>query len=226
MSDVPEPIITETLLNDVPFIGNTSDNLHCLPASYGMVRQYFEPEWQIDWEEWSPLVGFIPGKGAWSMAGLLWFRDNGYDVVHVTSFDYGRFADEGADYLHESLGRKTAEWEVTFTDMHLEQARARTFVQSGIWQYRRPDIADIKLYLERGYLVKCTVNLNHLNGLPGFLGHALLVVGYNKDTLILHDPGLPARAYRSVTYDEFQAAWADPNARMEKLDALKLLTEV
>jgi hypothetical protein len=217
------PFIDHTLLNDVPFIGNTPDNLHCLQASYGMIRQFYEPEWHIDWKQWSEDTGFVPDKGSWSLAGLLWFKTHGYNVQHITSFDYGRFADEGAAYLHESLGHAVAEWEMTYSDLPLEQARSRQFITSGMWQHRRPDIADIKLYLERGYLVKCIVNLNELNGLSGFLGHALLVIGYTEDTLILHDPGLPPQPYRSVSHHQFLRAWADPNAKMEKLDAIKKL---
>jgi hypothetical protein len=220
------PIIDHAALRNVPFLSNLPDDLHCLQAAYGMIRSFYEPGWQIDWEAWSRATGFVAGKGSWSFAGLQWFHDNGYDVQHLTSFDYHRFANEGASYLYESMGEQAGAWEVEFTDIPLEQARCRTFLQSGMWQHRQPTLADIKLFLDRGYLVKCIVNLKHLNDQPGFLGHAVIIIGYSETDLVIHDPGLPARPYRPVSYEKFIQAWADPNAKMEKLDAILLKPSV
>ncbi len=211
-------------VHDVPFLSNRDDDKHCLQAAYGMIRQFFEPDWQIDWRDWSATTGFEEGRGSWSLEGMLWFHANNYDVQHVTAFDYQRFADEGIDYIYESLGKEVGDWEAHFFDIPKEQSRAKAFLATTMWQHRRPDFEDIKLYIERGYLVKCIVNLNHLNDLPGFVGHAVLAVGYTGEHIVIHDPGLPAVAYRSVPYEKFLRAWTDPNANMEKLDAIKLVS--
>ncbi|MBL8158834.1 peptidase C39 family protein [Candidatus Saccharibacteria bacterium] len=208
----------------MPFISNAPDDLHCLQAAYGMIRQFFEPEWQFDLEEWSQLTGFEPGHGSCSSVGLLWFHNNGYDVQHITKYDYRRFVAEGNDYQYEAIGREAADWEAEHFNMDLERERAARMVATGMWQHRAPGFEDIKLYLERGYIMKCLVNLNELNDKPGYLGHAVVVIGYSEDTLIIHDPGLPPRPSRMVSFDKFLAAWADPNANMEKLDAIKLKT--
>lgn len=209
-------------LRNVPFIGNTDDNLHCLQASYGMIRHFFEPGWHIDWSEWARTTGYVEGKGSWSFAGLMWFTQNGYDVVHITAFDYHRFVNEGETYLREALGDEAGSWEAAFTDMPLEQARCREFIQTGIWQHRKPSLADLQLYLDRGYLLKCLINLNFLNDIPGFLGHAVVVLGYTESEIIIHDPGLPPLPNRHVNINKFMAAWTNPNSNMEKMDAIKL----
>ncbi|HSH55289.1 MAG TPA: C39 family peptidase [Candidatus Limnocylindrales bacterium] len=207
----------------VPFISNTPDDKHCLQAAYAMVRQFFEPELELDWDDWSEITGYLPGKGTWSMAGLMWFKDHGYDVVHIGTFDYEAFAERGDQYLLEALGEEVGKWKLQYMDLKLEQARAVRFLQSKIWINREATIDDIKNYLQEGYLVKCLVNLNALNNKPGYLGHAVIVKGYTDTDIILHDPGLPAFPDRHVDMEHFVRAWIDPEAKSEKMDAIRKL---
>lgn len=206
---------------DVPFIGNTPDDKQCLQAAYAMIRQYYEPNLIIDWEEWGELTGYLPGKGTWSMAGLMWFQENGYEVVHVGTFDYSDFALRGAEYLVEALGEDVANWKLKYMDLEKEQARALRFTGTGIWIQREASVQDIHEYLGNGYLIKCLINLNALNGKPGFLGHAVIVKGYTDTQLILHDPGLPAYPDRYVDINLFVKSWIDPTSKSEKLDAIR-----
>jgi hypothetical protein len=207
---------------DVPFISNTPDDKHCLPASYAMIRRYFDPDLEIDWDVWSETVGFVPDKGSWSMAGLMWFKDNGYDVVHFAAFDYGDFALRGPEYLLEALDEELAKWDIEFTDFEIEQARAVRFLRSRVWKKQVPIIDDIRSYLKDGYLVKCSVNLNALNGKPGYLSHAVVVKGITETDVILHDPGLPARPNRHVLVADFVAAWGHPyTTGTESMDAIR-----
>ncbi len=208
--------------NNVHFISNTPEDKQCLQASYAMIRHFYEPGLQIDWDEWADLTGYLPGKGTWSMAGLMWFKEHGYEVIHIATFDYREFAERGAEYLVESLGEEVANWELKFMDLLLEQDRAVKFLDSGIWLKREVTIEDIYTFLNQGYLIKCLMNLNALNGKPGYLGHAVVVKGYDENGLILHDPGLPARPNRHVTVEAFKAAWGDPNsAHSEKMDVIR-----
>lgn len=211
----------KTVQNDIPFISNTPDDLHCLQAAYGMIRQYFEPDWRID-EEWSELTGFRPGKGSWGTSGLLWFHEHGYDVKHITSFDYPVFAEIGGPYLLESLGPEAGAFEVKFTDVDFELDKIRAMLQAGFWDDRTPTLQDIIDYLDRGYLLRCLINLNLLNSKSGYVGHAVVVSGYTEHGLIVQDPGLPARPDRTVPFEDFISAWANPTTNAEKLDAIKL----
>lgn len=229
----------------VPFMGNTSDDMHCLQASYAMIRQYFDPDLEINWAEWCTLTGYVVntrkwtseetawfveygynpekvGTGTWSNAGLMWFHQNGYDVAHIGLFDYAEFARSGAKYILQVLGDTVGRWDAAFIpDMEAEKDRTRRFCELGIWQKRTPTIDDIYTYLSAGYLIKCVVNLNALNGKPGYLGHAVVVKGYTDTELILHDPGLPAQADRHVKIMDFQHAWGSASPYSLKLDAIK-----
>jgi hypothetical protein len=210
--------------NDVPFIANTPDDTHCLPASFAMIRGFFEPDLTIGWDEWSETVGYVPGKGSWSMAGLMWFKDHGYEVVHIAAFDYKEFAARGPEYLLEALDEETAMWDIKFTDFDIEQARAARFMRSGIWLQRQPTVDDIRNYLTNGYLIKCSVNLHALNGRTGYLSHAVVLKGMTEHEVIMHDPGLPARPSRHVPIEDFLLAWDEPNRPgSAKMDAVRKL---
>lgn len=212
---------------DVPFIGNTPDDRHCLQASYAMIREYFEPSLAIDWDEWSELTGFIPGKGTWSMAGLMWFQENGYEVVHISTFDYREFSRRGSEYLLEALGEHIGRWESDFIiDLPLEQARAMRFAASGVWIQREPTLEDIYSYLDKGFLVKCLVNMRALNNEYGYLGHAVVVKGYTESGLILHDPGLPPQPNRYVSTEQFLKSWTNAITNSEKLEAIRKVSPV
>ena len=78
----------------VPFIENTKDDTHCLQAAYLMIAKFFDKNFDIDWEKWSELTGYEENKGTWAIAGLLWFNENGYDVLHISLFDYQNFMEK------------------------------------------------------------------------------------------------------------------------------------
>lgn len=207
--------------HDVPFISNTPEDKQCLQAAYGMIRQYFEPNLDITWDDWAEITGYLPGKGTWSMAGLMWFKDNGYEVIHIAGFDYGRMAEEGATYLVEAYGDEIAAWKLKYMDLKVEQARALRFKETGIWIKREATLADIHAFLHDGYLIKCLVNLNVLNDKPGYVGHAVVVKGYTDKEIIIHDPGLPAVPNRHVPIEKFLRAWETEGPNSEKLDAIR-----
>jgi hypothetical protein len=215
------PKIKKSVNFKVPFIGNTSGDKQCLQACYAMVREFFEPDLSIPWDEWGEITGYLPGKGTWSMAGLMWFKEHGYEVVHMARFDYGAFAARGSEYLVEALGEEVAQWELENSDLELERRRALQFLSAQAWLQRAPALEDIKRFLSRGYLVKCLVNMKALNGASGYLGHAVIVKGYDDDHLILHDPGLPPRPERRVAVTDFERAWVDPATQAQKLDAIR-----
>ena len=210
----------------VPFIGNTPDNLHCLQAAYGMIRKYFETDWQLDWDEWSQTTGYKEGLGTWSTTGLIWFKEHGYDVKHFRSFDYREFIRDAPAYLLENLGPEIGEWEIRFSDLPYEQRKAAQMLALNIWEQRTPTLQDIYNLLDEGYLLKAVVNLRALNDEPDFLGHAVVIKGYTSDKteLILHDPGLPHHADRTVPITRFAHAWSDFSEDTERLDAIKKIT--
>jgi hypothetical protein len=207
---------------NVPFISNTEDDLHCLQAAFMIILKKFSPDLDMDWDEWSEITGFEEGKGTWPIAGLLWFIENGFNVKQVELFDYVAFIRDGAQYLLKHYGEEVGQWAIEHSNVPLEQKRAKLIIEKNAYENRQPTLDDIKEFIDQGYLIRAHVNAKKLNGKKGYFGHAVVVFDYDDEGFILHDPGLPPMPNRLVSFKDFEAAWADPDASAAELSAIKL----
>lgn len=209
---------------NVPFYSNTPDDTHCAQATLRSALGYFEPHKEFTWKELDHVTSKLPGKGTWRMAGLLWLRENGYEVHDIGVVDYATFAERGLDYWTELHSPEAAAWEAKNFDIPAEQIRAQEFVKVADIERRVPTQKDITHYLDLGFLVQITVNILQLNNTPGqYRGHAILVIGYTDTAFIIHDPGLPPRPNRIIPYDLLEAAWANPGPQSKVITALRLI---
>lgn len=206
---------------DVPFYGNTPDDTHCFQAALKMILKYFQADKDYSWEELEKISAKVEGLWTWPYAGMLWLHDNGFEVKSISAMDSERFANEGYDYLVEFFGEERAEANRKHSDLEQERRLARLFVEKDIKDARIPDANDIKRYLEEGYLVKCTVNSRVFRDKEGYVGHAIIVKGYDDEGFIIHDPGLPPIENRKISYDLFEKAWAYPTERSRNLTAVR-----
>lgn len=208
-------------LRQVPFVSNTSDDLHCLQAAYMSIAKYFDPNFNLPMDEWSRITGYEEGKGTWGNAGLVWFKNQGYDVKHISLFDYEEFVKRPKEYLYEVNGEEAGKWAYEHSNIPAEIPRVEELLKTGIIERREPMMADIKRLLDEGYLVRISLNCEKLDGREGYVGHAVTVTSYNEKFLTFHDPGLSPIPNRQATFEEFEAAWADPNAEVKELDAIR-----
>ncbi len=178
----------------------------------------------MNWEEFSRATGFEEGKGTWATASLLWLKSNKFKVIQFDIFDYQDFGNSGGDYLMRKSGKKVGEWQIAHSNIPVEQQRAKELIKSGIWEKCVPTVEDIKNYLNDGYLITCLVNAAKLNGGQGYVGHAVVVKGFDDMNLFLHDPGLPPMPDRKVSYEDFEKAWADPYPDSKEMNIMKLNT--
>ncbi len=207
----------------VPFISNTPDNIHCLPVSFMMIIRAFDPSFATPLSEWAGIVGFEEGKGTWANASLVWLKEHGYDVKHITRFDYHAFSLNPEEYLLHAAGEEVGRWQIKHTNIPAEVERVKKLLEAEtIIQKRIPDQGDIRRYLDEGYLLRACVNLSRLNGKDGYIGHAVVITNYSEDGVYIHDPGLPPVENRFVSWDDFEAVWADPNDDAKELDAVRL----
>lgn len=207
--------------NDVPFISNTPDDLHCLNVSYMIIARYFDPTFNVEMDEWAQITGFEENKGTWANAGLVWFKKNGYNVKHVTLFDYNAFIKQPETYLIKLDGQEVGQWSIDHSNIPAEVERVKQLLNASVIERREPTMSDIKRYLDNGYLIRIGINTNRLDGRKGFVGHAIVITGYDDTSFTFHDPGLPPIMNRKATYAELEAAWSDPNVESKELDAIK-----
>ncbi|MFZ2126206.1 MAG: hypothetical protein WAV04_01725 [Candidatus Microsaccharimonas sp.] len=206
-------------LRNVPFVSNTPDDTHCLQAAYMSIAMYFDPNFSINMEEWSRLTGYEEGKGTWANAGLVWFRENGYDVKHYELFDFNEFMKHPKEYMIELSGEEAGTWGYEHTNVPAEIERMKKLLEANIVEQREPSLTDVKRFLDEGYLVRVTVNCERLDGREGYVGHAIVITSCTDSYVTFHDPGLPPIPNRQVSIDEFELAWSD---QAKELDAIRL----
>jgi hypothetical protein len=210
---------------DVPFYSNTPDGTHCVQASLRMVLKYFEPEKEFSWRELEQITAKVEGLSTWKSAMWIWLAEHNYDLHIIEFFNARRFIVEGGDYLKDEFGDEAAGWQIKMSNISQEQRLYKTLLENVPIENREPHIDDIETYLDRGYLVCAAVNSKMLARQPGYVGHSIVITGYDKDIIIINNPGLPARENQVVSRDDFELAWASPNVMAKEMFAVKFKTQ-
>lgn len=201
----------------VPFFANTTDDTHCFQAGIRMILKYFLPERDFSWEELDQMTAKEPGMWTWANAGIIALSKMGFDLKVIEDFDSARFGKEGVDYLKEIYGEEVTKEQEKHSNIPREQELMGDFLKLGINEVRIPTIEDIKLLIDRGYLVACNVNSQKLNDKEGYVGHFIVIYDYDDTGFTFHDPGLPPQEARQVDYNKFESAWAFPNDKAKNV---------
>lgn len=187
-----------------------------------MVQEHFLPERKFSFEEWDVITAHKPGLWTWQLAGLIWFKNNGFEVVNIEVFDYEKFAKEGEKCLIEFFGEEVGKSQIAHSDISQEIKYSKAFVKEIKTEVRLPTLDDMKSYLEKGYLLLSTLNAKALYNLEGYSGHMIVISGFTKNGFVIQDPGIPARQDFEVSFEQFMKAWAYPDEKAMALTAIKL----
>ncbi len=206
----------------VPFFPNTKDNTHCFQASLKMVLKYFLPHEEYTFEELDKITAKVKGLWTWPMAGLMWMNKKGFDIKKIQKFDYKEFSEKGDKYLFSFYGDEVAKAQIAHSDIAQEIELAKKITKEIGIQVKIPNLQEIVKFLDKGYLVGCNLNSYALNNKEGYSGHFVVIKGYDTNTLILNDPGLPGEENRRVDFVNFEKAWAYPNETAKNITAFKL----
>jgi len=206
---------------NVPFYPNTPDDTHCYQAALRSVLQYFLPEKEYTWQELEEMTAKKEGLWTWPTQGLISLHKLGFEVKDIGLFDIEEFVKDGGEYLEKEYGKDVANEQIKHSDIPQEQELYREFLQYNVDEKRLPSLEDIKKMVEEGYLVICNVNAKVLNGKNGYVGHFVVVTGFDDDSFYLHDPGLPPMEDRKVSFEAFVNAWEYPNEKARNAIGLK-----
>lgn len=196
------------LLN-VPFVNDPSDR--CLPSTIAMVLAYFMPERQFTDEELNDLTGYKKGRGTWQTQSMLSLAALSFKTKWIEDFDHKRFIDNPEEYLRSILDDEAFEYQMHNTDLKAEAEKMRAYLADHSIEHRKGTVDDIKQFIDDGWLVWCEVNANPLAGKPGYEGHSVLVIGYDDDGIIIHNPdgtngNIPNQ---KVSYELLDQAWRE-----------------
>ena len=205
----------------VPFYSNTPDDLHCFQAALRSILKYFLPQKEFSWSKLDRLTGMNKDYWTWPGQALISLHKMGFAIVDIDDFDIQKFVKRGGRYLIEKYGKEVGEEQIKHGDLEKERRIYNKYLKLNLHRKRIPHLSDIKRLSRQGYLVVCLVNSASLNGQKGYIGHFVVITGYDDKNIHFHDPGLPPRENRRVTYKKFLNAWAYPSEASQNLTAFK-----
>lgn len=189
------------------FCPNTPDNTHCFQACIKMLLKEYFPSEEYSWNELEQKTAKVEGLWTWPMAGLLWLSQKEIEVKVIWKFKFESFIQQGGDYLIERYGERVGNEQIAHSNIEQERHYASEFIKNSEIENRVATNGDIERLLDEGYLLICNIDLGVLNNVDKFLGHFVLIYGYDDENYLMHDPGLPPRESRKVKKDLFNKSW-------------------
>lgn len=195
---------------EVPFVEDPDDK--CMPCSIGMVLKYFMPEKQWSMDDFVSITGYVPGKGTWPAESMVNLSKLGFETRWIEDFDNQAFIADQTGYLSRILDPESLKWQIENSNLPLEAQRIKDYLDGGNKiEERKGTRQDIKDFLDDGWLVRLEVNANPLAGVPGYEGHSVIVIGYDSENIVIHNPdgtngNQPAQV---VSWPELEQAWKE-----------------
>jgi hypothetical protein len=198
---------------DVPFVGNPENpSDKCVPAVLAMVLGYFMPERKFTMIEVEQLCGYQTGKGTWKAQMMLSLAALGFQTKWIEDFDNHAFIKDPEGYLSTILDKKSLDWQIKNSDLPKEAERIKQYLDKGLpLEHRVGTRQDIKNFLDDSWLVMLEVNENVIAGIEGYLGHVILVVGYDDNNVTIHNPdgNNGNKPNQVITWELLEQAWKE-----------------
>ena len=193
----------------VPFVPNTSDGMHYVPAVFKMIYKYYFNE-NLTWKEIDKMSKTVPRKGTWTFLPITALAKKGLKITHIEPLDYKKLHKHGVHYLRAVFGKKTADYYINRSNIGSVLQDIPEFINTVKQINRKATINDILKYLKEGVVISVEINSSILNKKPGFNLHYILVYDYDGQNIVFHDPGLPPIEGRKVTIKEFDKCFNYP----------------
>ncbi len=195
------------LKRDMIFYGNTKDDTHCYQACIRIVLKAIFPKKEFSFEELDKLTNKPKGKWTWYPASLVSLDNMGLTVKLYSMFNYKRFSIEGEKYLYDSFSKDDADIIIKNSDVSSAVKDTKKMLKKGIFHKKSMNFKDVENFFKKDYFIILWVNSRLLNRFNGFVGHFVVLIGFDKNYVYIHDPGRPPRPNRKVLKKHFLKAW-------------------
>jgi hypothetical protein len=197
--------------SDIPFYASFPtpkwpEGEHCVQMSLKMILGVLMPGREFTIEELERITHKVPGAGSFATHHLIWLVEHGFDVQRWDTYDWPAFRDEGLEYIRRTLGEDAAKYAANSSDIPSEQAVIDQFLDKVPIIKRHPKIANVEKLFNEGWLVRTPINSCIINHKPGYIGHSVVITGFDADSVIFHDPDLPGTPNRRVSRELLQEA--------------------
>lgn len=177
-----------------------------MQMSLKMMLAVLMPGRDFTLEELEKITGKSADGSAFATHYLIWLADQGFEIKRWDTYDWKAFERDGVEYIRRAIGDEAAEYTARTADMAFEQSAIDEFLNKVKLIHQKPTVEDAEEALRAGWIVRAPVNARVLNAQEGYLGHSVVIIGFDGDNVIFHDPGLPAVAARRESRALFQKA--------------------
>jgi hypothetical protein len=196
---------------DIPFYPsfateNSPEGEHCVVMSLKMLLAVLMPGHDFSLHELEQITHKSPIGGAFATHYLIWLADQGYEVKRWDTYDWRGFEKDGVEYIRRAVGEEAAEYSRKTSDIPYEQSVINEFLRKVPIIKQRATVEIAEQAFGDGWLLRAPVNSRILNRKPGYLGHSVVVIGFEGDDVIFHDPGMPPVEARRESRELFQQA--------------------
>ena len=166
-------------------------------AAIRSILEYFTSQ-EYNWQTMERLLGYEPGKAAWTVKAWTQLAKQGFDIKMIENFDYQRYEKEGESYLASFLRPEELRWQLEHSNLLEIRPLIPEFLRTVQYEKRSLNTQDIDIMLENGYLVSVQLNSKVLNREPGYDAHMIVVYDKDSDGFLAHDPGNPPKEGRHI----------------------------
>ncbi len=188
-------------MKKIPFYPNHEDGMYCVLAVYRFLYDYFFDE-KFSFEQLEVKARAEKKKGVWHLLLDSDLASRGVDIVNIETIDYKKLFEEKEEYLKKLYDHQTAEYYLTQTNITRLFDAIPQYLKSVQHITKLATIEDIDSLLNKGYIIGAEVNSRILNNKPGFSLHYVLIQKGDKNSYIMHDPGLPPIENRKVSRED------------------------
>jgi hypothetical protein len=200
---------------ELPFYSNTKDNTHCYQAALRMILKKIYPRKEFSYKKLEKIFDKPKGKWSWPCAALINLKRMGLDVKLITVFDYRKFSKDGNAYLKSYYTKEVADAQIKHSDIKSEMKNAKKMLRYNLYQKKKLTMRNIEKLFKQKWFIIASVNSHTLSEKKGYSGHAVTIIGIDKNHVYLHDPGLPPRPNRKVKKRIFMKALRYPKNESE-----------
>jgi hypothetical protein len=198
------------MIKNIPFYPNTKDNTHCYQACTKMVLKGICPEKNFSYKKLEKLFNKPKNKYSWAPSAVVNLKKIGIDAKIISTFDYKKFTKDGFGYLRSNYPKDVAEDQIKMSNIEAEMKNAKIMLKHKLYRKEKLTLKDIENLFRGGWFIIAAINPFVLDNEKGYAGHGVLIIGFDKKYVYLHDPGLPAKPSRKVKKAIFMKAFRYP----------------
>lgn len=191
----------------IAFYSNLKDDTHCYQACLKMALKHFFPKKRFSFKKLDKMTKKERGRGTWPMAGAVATRKLGLKAMVFSGLDYRKFSKDAKGFLMKEYGKNAHSIISENGSLVNAMEDSKEIIRLGLYRSRKLGTHEIEKFFSRGCMVILNISHRHISDHDDEFGHYVIMTGFDRKKIYLHDPGLPPRKNIGIRKTNFRRAW-------------------